>query len=500
MNEAAQQTGASPSQTSIPRTTHFIGGRWYPPGGPTFPDYNPYNGEIVYDIASGGRAEAQAAVAAAAAAFPAWAALAPLERQRLFLKAADLTDRRLPEIVRTVAVETGASAAFAAFQVRWSSNLMRQASGWAYLPCGDVLRSDMPGRFAMAVRKPLGVVAGFTPWNGAFNLAWRTAILPMAFGNTVVIKPSEEAPVSAGLLVAEILEEAGFPAGVINVVTHAPGEAGKIADVFFESPAVRCINFTGSAATARILAERAGRALKRIVLELGGFNPMLVLRDANIAEAVNATVFGAFFHQGQICMNTRKVYIERPIHDEFVERLAAKTLTLKAGDPRDPSIIIGPLINDRALRQCEERVRDAVDRGARVVTGGRADGKIFAPTILTHVPTDAICSLGTEETFGPVLVIEAVDDAEEALARAQATPYGLSAAIMTGNEDRGLELAQRFDTGIIHVNGATMAGEPSLPNGGVKDSGWGRSGHYSIEDFTEVRLTTLTHGAVKYPF
>jgi vanillin dehydrogenase len=500
MNQLAHQTSATPSHSRGPRTTHFIDGHWFSPGGPTFPDYNPFNGEVVFDVAAGGREQAQQAVAAAAAAFPAWAALAPIERQRLFLRAADLIDQRLPDIVRIMALETGASATFAAFQVRWSSNLVRQASGWGYLPYGDVLRSDMPGRFAMAVRKPLGVVAGFTPWNGAFNLAWRTAILPMAFGNTVVIKPSEEAPVSAGLLQAEILEEAGFPPGVINVVTHAPGDAGKIADVFFESPAVRCINFTGSAPTARMLGERAGRALKRIVLELGGFNPMLVLRDANIAEAVNATVFGAFFHQGQICMNTRKVYIERPIHDEFVEKLAAKTLTLKAGNPVDPSIIIGPLINDRALRQCEERVRDAVERGARVVTGGRAHGKIFAPTILTHVPRDAICSLGTEETFGPVLVIEAVDDVEEALARAQAIPYGLSAAIMTGNEDRGLELAQRFDTGIIHVNGATMAGEPSLPNGGVKDSGWGRSGHYSIEDFTEVRLTTVTHGLVKYPF
>jgi vanillin dehydrogenase len=500
MNQPAQQSGAPESKVKAPHTTHFIGGQWSAQSGPTFCDYNPFNGEIVFEVAAGGRAEAQQAVAAAAAAFPSWAALAPIERQRLFLKAAELTDKRLSEIVRIMAVETGASATFAAFQVRWSSNLIRQAAGWGYLPYGDVLRSDMPGRFAMAVRKPLGVVAGFTPWNGAFNLAWRTAILPLAFGNTVVIKPSEEAPVSAGLLQAEILEEAGFPPGVINVVTHAPGSAATIADVFFESPAVRCINFTGSAATARMLGERAGRALKRIVLELGGFNPMLVLQDADIAEAVNATVFGAFFHQGQICMNTRKVYIERAIHDEFVAKLAAKTLTLRSGDPTDPAVIIGPLINDRALRQCEERVRDAVDRGARVVTGGGANGRIFAPTILTHVPKDAICSLGTEETFGPVLVIEAVDDAEQALERAQETPYGLSAAIMTGNQDRGLELAQRFDTGIVHVNGATMAGEPSLPNGGVKDSGWGRSGHYSIEDFTEIRLTTLTSGTVKYPF
>jgi acyl-CoA reductase-like NAD-dependent aldehyde dehydrogenase len=481
-------------------TTHYIDGRWAEPGGRTFPDYNPFNGEIVAEISAGGRDEAMAAVAAAAAAFPAWAAMAPTERQRLFLKAADITDRRLPEILRTMALETGASAAFATFQTRWSSNLMRLAASWGYLPIGDVLRSDTPGRFAMAVRKPLGVVAGFTPWNGAFNLAWRTIVLPMAFGNTVVIKPSEEAPISAGLLQAEIMEEAGFPAGTCNVVTHAPGEAAPVADVFFESPAVRSINFTGSAATARILAARAGQALKRIVLELGGYNPMIVLADADMTHAVNATAFGAFFHQGQICMNTRKVYVERAIHDEFVEKLAAKTLTLKSGDPADASTIIGPLINDKALRQVEERVRDAVDRGGRVVTGGTAEGRIYAPTILTHVPRDAVASTGVDETFGPVLIVEVVDDAEEALTRAQDTPYGLSAAIMTGDQDRGLDLAQRFDTGIIHVNGPTMAGEPSLPNGGVKDSGWGRSGHYSIEDFTEIRLTTLNHGSGHYPF
>jgi acyl-CoA reductase-like NAD-dependent aldehyde dehydrogenase len=224
----------------------------------------------------------------------------------------------------------------------------------------------------------------------------------MAFGNTVVIKPSEEAPISAGLLQAEILEEAGFPAGSINVVTHAPGEASTVADVFFESSAVRSINFTGSETTARILGERAGRALKRSVLELGGYNPLLVLRDADIANAVNATVFGSFFHQGQICMNTRKVLIEQPIHDAFVEQLAAKTLTLKAGDPTRPETIIGPLINDRALASVSARVREATDRGARLVTGGTAEGRVYAPTILTHVPLDATVANGHYETFGPV--------------------------------------------------------------------------------------------------
>lgn len=487
----------TPAGRAAGRTTHFIGGQWSAPGGRTFTDLNPYNGELVAEVAAGGPAEAAAAVAAADAAFPAWAAMPPAHRLRLFLKAADVVEQRAKDIVGVMARETGTGGAFSMFQIKWAADLLRQAAGWGYLPVGDVLPSDTPGRFAMAVRKPLGVVAGFTPWNGAFSLAWRTVVLPMVFGNTVVLKPSEEAPMSAGLLIAEILEEAGFPAGTINVVTHAPGEAGAVADVFFESPAVRSINFTGSSATGRMLAARAGQSLKRIVLELGGYNPLLVLRDADLQHAADCTAFSAFFHQGQICMNARKVLVERPVHDEFVERLGAKVGTLKSGDPASPGVVIGPLINDRALRSVEERVQDAVARGATLVAGGRAEGRVYAPTILTNVPAEApICR---EETFGPVLVVQAVDDAEQALAGALDTPYGLCASIMTGDQDRGLELAQRFNCGMVHVNGPTMASEPSLPNGGVKDSGWGRSGRYAVEDFTEIRLTTLTRGRGRYP-
>ena len=479
------------------RTTHFINGQWSAPGGPTFADYNPYDGEVVAQVAAGGRAEADAAIAAAHAAFPAWAAMPPGERQRLFLRAADIVEKRRQEIAGVMAVEAGTGGAFAGYQVKLVADQLRHASGWVFKPVGDVIPSDVPGRLALAVRKPLGVVAGFSPWNGAFTLAWRTVLLPMVFGNTVVLKPSEEAPLSAGLLVAEIMEEAGFPPGTINVVTHAPGGAAAVADAFFESPAVRSINFTGSSAVGRMLAARAGQALKRIVLELGGYNPMLILRDADMAGAVDTAAFSAFFHQGQICMNARKVLIERPIHDEFVDKLAAKVRGMKSGDPSVPGTVIGPLINDRALRLVEERVQDAVARGGRVVTGGTAEGRVYAPTILTGVPASAVIT--REETFGPVLIVEAVDDAGEALAKASDTRYGLCASILTGDQDRGLELAQQFDCGMVHINGPTMASEPSMPNGGVKESGWGRSGPYAVEDFTEIRLTTLTRGRGRYP-
>ncbi|SFR92715.1 Acyl-CoA reductase [Microbacterium sp. cf046] len=481
-------------------TSHFIDGGWTDRSGPTFEVRNPFDDALVAEAAAGSTADMRAAIDAASAAFPAWADLAPGARQQLFLRAADIVDRRHEELVQLMALEGGASRAFSSFQIRLSSAMLRQAASWAYLPAGDVLRSDAPGRMAMVTRKPLGVVAGFTPWNGAFYLAWRTFLLPMAFGNTTVIKPSELAPLSAGLIHAEILQEAGFPPGSFNVVTNAPGDAPALADLFFDSPAVRCINFTGSDKTARILGERAGRALKRLVLELGGFNPVVILEDADIEESIRAVTFGAFLHQGQVCMNSRKVYVARAAHDEFVAGLSNRVRALKSGDPTDPDVVIGPLITDRAVEQIDERVRDAVDRGATLVTGGRFDGRVYEPTILAHVPADAICTTGSDETFGPLLVIEAFDDLDVALRDAQNTPYGLSASIMTADRARGWDIAERFDAGIVHVNAPTMASEAALPVGGVKDSGWGRSGHYAIEDFTEIRLMTVSSEPGRYPF
>ena len=296
--------------------------------------------------------------------------------------AAGIVERRREEIVTLLATETGCASAFAGFQVVTAIRLLRQASNWGYLPVGEIIRSDMPGTFAMALRKPLGVVAGITPWNGAHVLAWRTVVNPVAFGNTVVLKPSEEAPVSAGLLLPEIMAEAGFPAGVVNVVTHAPGEAAPIADEFFERPEVRCINFTGSSATGRLLAERAGRHLKRCVLELGGYNPLIVLADADLEYAVEAAAFAAFFHQGQICMNARKVIVERPVYDEFMERLVARTAALSIGDPAKAGTVIGPLINAAAVQRVAREVNEAVGAGAKVLAGGRADGPCYQPTIL----------------------------------------------------------------------------------------------------------------------
>jgi acyl-CoA reductase-like NAD-dependent aldehyde dehydrogenase len=286
---------------------------------------------------------------------------------------------------------------------------------------------------------------------------------------------------------------------VLNVVTHGRGEAPQIGAELTENPLVRRIAFTGSTATGRLLAEAAGRNLKRTVLELGGYNPLVVLADADLDYAVDAAAFGAYLHQGQICMSARKLVVERDIAAAFGERLAAKTAGLKVGDPKEPDTVIGPLINEEALATVKARVDEAVREGARVLAGGNPVGPCFQPTLLTDVPPD--CELACLETFGPVAVIEVVDSPEEAVASANATAYGLAAGILTGDPERGLALAQALECGVVHVNDQPVHDEPHMPFGGVKDSGWGRfGGAAAIEEFTELRWITVQSGTRPFPF
>jgi acyl-CoA reductase-like NAD-dependent aldehyde dehydrogenase len=477
----------------------FIGGEWTgASGGGTFEDRDPFTGDVVALVPAGSREDAARAVAAAADAFPAWPQSLPAERQAIFLKAADILESRRDEVVGQLARETGASFGFAMFQMSFVPGLLRQAAAAAYSPLGQILPSDHPGTLAMGIRKPVGVVGAIAPWNAALILSARSIAAPLALGNTVVLKPSELSPIVGGLIWGEIFSEAGLPAGVLNIVTHAPGEAGPIGDELVENPAVRRINFTGSTAVGRKLAEAAGRNLKRVVLELGGYNPLLVLADADLDYAVNASAFGAFLHQGQICMSARKIIVERPIAEEFTARLAAKTKTLKAGDPNEHDTIIGPLINEAALQMVKERVQDAVAKGAKVLAGGEAVGPCFQATLLTDVPEDS--DFAKHETFGPVLAIEVVDSADEAVALANSTTYGLSAGILTADTNRGFALAQQLESGIVHVNDQPVGDEPQMPFGGVKDSGWGRFGGQAVvEEFTELRWITVQSGA-GHPF
>jgi acyl-CoA reductase-like NAD-dependent aldehyde dehydrogenase len=487
------------AEADVLEVAQFVGGEWQPAaGGETFDDLDPFTGEVVARIPAGGREDAIRAIDAASAAFDSWWHSPPAERQRIFLRAADVLESRQDEVISLLARETGSTFGFAMFQIGFVAGLLRQTAALAYAPIGQVIPSDV-GAFAMGLRRPVGVVGAITPWNAALILSARSIASPVALGNTAVLKPSELSPYVGGLLWGEIFTKAGLPAGVLNVVAHAPDAAAEIGDELVENPNVRRINFTGSTATGRAIAEAAGRNLKRVVLELGGYNPLIVLRDANLEYAVDATTFGAFLHQGQVCMSARRIIVERPIADEFVARLVDKTRGLKVGDPKEPDTIIGPLINERALQSVKARVDGAVAQGAKVLAGGEATGSCYHATLLTDVPEDS--EFAQLETFGPVAAVEIVDNADDAVARANATTYGLASGILTSDADRGLALAQRIEAGIVHINDQPVGDEPQMPFGGVKDSGWGRfGGTAAIDEFTELRWVTVQSGTHPFPF
>jgi acyl-CoA reductase-like NAD-dependent aldehyde dehydrogenase len=481
--------------------THYINGQWLPSSDQaTFDVRSPYDDSLYAHAAAGTATEADLAVTAAEDAFPAWADLAPERKQELFLRAAEIIGRRRDDLAQILAKETGASVRFAQFQQEVVVKVLHQAAGWVYESRGEVLAAGEAGTLSVGVRRPLGVVTCFTPWNGANVLVWRPVAEALAVGNTVVVKPSELAPISAGIVMAEVADEAGFPPGVVNVITHAPGAAAPIADVFYKRPEVRCIYLTGSVSTGRMLAEQAGRELKRTVMELGGHNPMVILADADVDYAVRVANYSSFFHQGQMCMNTRKVYIERPLHEEFVARLAERAAALPLGDPLDPAVVIGPLINDRAVEVMDERIAEAVSKGAKIVTGGSHHGRVYQPTVLTDVPHDVAADY--EETFGPLLVVQPVDSADEAVESINRSLYGLTAAVLTADAYRGFEIARRIKAGMAHVNQPTIEiVEDAIvaPMGGVRNSGWGRHGERAKEDLTDLIWVTITRDQVELP-
>jgi acyl-CoA reductase-like NAD-dependent aldehyde dehydrogenase len=478
----------------------YINGEWIGAlDGAVYDDMNPYTGEVFARVPSAKRADTKHAIDAATAAFPAWSHTLPVERQALFLKAADILEKKQMEVVTILAEETGCTFGFAMFQTMFTPGLLREAAAQVHQPNGEIIPSDLPGAFYMAVRQPVGVVAGIGPWNAPLILSLRSICMPIAYGNTAILKPSTEAAVAGGVVIAEVFHEAGFPKGVLNLVTNGPGGSNEIGDEFIEHPKVRRINLTGSTAVGRQLAEKAGRHLKRVALELGGQNPMIILRDADIDNAVNAAAFGGFLHQGQICMSTRRIIVEKAIAKEFIEQFVRKVSVFKVGNPKEPDTIIGPLINQYQLDQVKNSVEAAVRDGAKVLCGGKSEGLCYYPTIIVNAKPSTPFSC--EETFGPVVSVIEVENEDEAVAVANDTMYGLSAAVCTRDLAKGLAIAERIESGIVHINDQTVHDEPQVPFGGVKNSGWGRfGGKAALEEFTELRWISMQLTQRQYPF
>jgi benzaldehyde dehydrogenase (NAD) len=388
---------------------------------------------------------------------------------------------------------------WAGFNVMLAAGMIREAAALTTQIGGEVIPSDVPGSLAMGLRQPAGVVLAMAPWNAPVILGVRAIATPLACGNTVVFKGSENCP-HTHLLIAQAFQEAGLPPGVLNYISNAPADAAAVVEAMVAHPAVRRVNFTGSTQVGKLIAMTCARYLKPVLLELGGKAPMVILDDAVIDDAVNGAAFGCFANSGQICMSTERIIVDQKIADDFVKRFVAKASALPLGDPRKPEpVVLGSVIGMNTVTHCNALIDDALAKGASLLCGGKAQNTLMPATVLDHV-TPAM-RLFHEETFGPVKCIVRVNGVEEAVACANDNAYGLSAAVFGADIARAFNVAQRIESGICHVNGPTVHDEPQMPFGGVKGSGMGRfGGKAGIAEFTELRWITVQTAARHYPF
>ncbi|MBB1624043.1 aldehyde dehydrogenase [Achromobacter sp. UMC71] len=466
--------------------------------GAHFERRNPLDGSIASRVPAASPEDAIAAVDAAAEAFKTWSRTGPGERRALLLKAAQTLAAKSADLAAAMAAETGASAGWSAFNVQLGVNTLLEAASLTTRISGEVIASDVPGSLAMALRQPAGVVLGIAPWNAPVILAVRAIATPLACGNTVVLKGSETCPATQGLVI-DALHEAGLPRGVVNFITHAPADAATVVQAMVAHPAVRRVNFTGSTQVGKRIAATCARYLKPVVLELGGKAPFIVLDDADLDAAVNAAVFGAFANSGQICMSTERVIVDTRIADAFVARLAARAASLSLGDPREGDVVLGSVVDMSTVQRCNALIDDALQRGAKLVAGGKADSTLMPATLLDHVTADM--RIYHEEAFGPVKGIVRVDGIEAAIACANDNEYGLSAAVFGRDVGRAIEVAKRIESGICHVNAPTVHDEPQMPFGGLKHSGIGHfGGQAGIDAFTDLRWISVQTTPRGYPF
>lgn len=467
--------------------------------GATFERRNPLDGSVATRAPAASEADAVAAVEAAAEAFKTWSQTGPTERRMLLLKAADALEAKTPQFIEAVAAETGATGMWAGFNVHLAAGMIREAAALTTQISGEVIPSDVPGSLAMGMRQPAGVVVGIAPWNAPVILGTRAIAVPLACGNTVVLKGSENCPRTHQLIV-EAFQDAGLPAGVVNYITNAPADAGRVVEAMVAHPAVRRVNFTGSTRVGKLIAMTCAKYLKPVVLELGGKAPLVVLDDANLEDAVNAAAFGAFANSGQICMSTERLIVDKKIADDFVALFVKKAKGLPLGDPRKPEpVVLGSVIGMGTVEHCNALIDDALAKGAKLVCGGKAENTLMPATVLDHV-TPAM-RIYREETFGPVKCVVRVDGVDAAVDCANDNEYGLSAAVFGRDIARAMNVARRIESGICHVNGPTVHDEAQMPFGGVKGSGIGRfGGKAGVAEFTELRWITVQMTPRHYPF
>ncbi len=462
----------------------------------TLVDKNPYNGETIAEFKLASLADLDQAYRSAAAAQKVWAEVNPFEKRTILEKAITWIEQNEADITDLIIDELGGTRLKAFIEIMLTKTFIKEASTYPLRMTGEILPSMIDGKENRLYRVPAGVVGVISPFNFPFNLSMRSVAPALGAGNGVVLKPHDDTPIMGGTLIAKIFEEAGIPKGLLNV---AVADIEEIGDGFVEHPIPRIISFTGSETVGRHIGGVAGKALKKAILELGGNSAMIVLEDADLQTAINAAVFSRFAHQGQVCMCSNRILVQRTVYGKFLDGFVAQVSKLTSGDPRDPETDLGPLINQRQAQSYARQVQKGIDEGAHAILRGTMEGNVATPTIFADVKPDMW--IAQNEMFGPAVCVMPFDTPRDAVRIANDSPYGLSGSIMTADAEYGAELAKQIESGMVHVNDGTINDDPLIAFGGEKASGIGRlNGKWALGEFTSMKWVSVQHKPRHYPF
>lgn len=461
-------------------------------------DTNPFTGETLVEIQQATDEQLDDAYQAASHAQKQWACQTPNERAAVLYKVVNIFDERQDEIVDWLVKESGSTRIKAMVEFGSARAITLEAASFPNRVHGEIRPSNIPGKENFIYREPMGVIAVISPWNFPLHLTQRSIAPALALGNAVVLKPASDTPITGGLLLAKIFEEAGLPKGLLNVVV---GSGSEIGDAIVTHDIPSLVSFTGSTAVGKHIGELAsgGDYLKQVALELGGNSPFVVLKDADVEQAVKAAVFGKFLHQGQICIAINRIIVENEVYDSFVERFLAYVKTLNVGDPSKADTAVGPIINKKQVQSLKDKIAKTQQQGATMILSGEIKGQIVPPHIFTEVTRDM--DLSTNEVFGPLVGIIRAKDEADALSIANDSMYGLSSAVFTSDMEKGLRFARGIKAGMTHINDISVNDESNVPFGGEKNSGIGRfNGEWVLEEFTTLHWISVQHTPRDYPF
>ncbi|MEK5057070.1 aldehyde dehydrogenase [Paenibacillus sp. FSL H7-0326] len=475
----------------------FIGGDWREGSSEkVLHDINPYNDEIITTFQIASVNDIDEAYKSAHKAKLEWDKVNPYKKRDILEKAVTYIEANEDEITSLIIQELGGTRMKAAFEIGLVKNMIKEAATFPLRMEGKILPSTEDGKENRLYRIPAGVVGVISPFNFPFFLSMKSVAPALGAGNGVVLKPHEDTPITGGTLIGKIFEEAGIPKGLLNVVVT---DIKEIGDAFVEHPIPRIISFTGSTQVGSYIGQLAVKNYKKPLLELGGNSAFIILEDADLDYAVQAATFSRFTHQGQICMCANRILVQKSIYEQFISMFKEKVAALKVGDPSDPETVIGPVINRRQAETLEKLIAKGIEEGAVPLLQGKISGRMVEPTILIDVNPEMI--VAQDELFGPVVSIIPFETEEEAIDIANDTRFGLSGAVHTSNLERGVELAKKVHTGMIHVNDITINDEPIIAFGGEKQSGLGRmNGAWSLDEFTTMKWISVIYGQRKFPY